>query len=359
MIHKPGIHFGMEAAEYHADESLSTSALKLILQDPEEYWENSHMNPNRPPEEVKDNMTRGTLWHCRILEPERFDEKYVVAPHITGGDFEGKRVLKTVADMQAWLDDNGIHYKKSMNKESFERAVMEGWKLGLGDPEPYLFDRMNEDFGIIHAGKTVIWGKDAYEEMLAAEKAVQDHPYFSKVFQGGMSEVAIFWIDEETGIPMKGLIDKLKPNVIMDYKTLYVPRGKPARKAALDAIKFEKYDLQSAVYIIGMAHVVNALNAGTASVYGNVEASFIDKLVQSPEKKFGFVFQKEDRPYTVRGLTVVRRGGDLFNVFGAGLLHMQQGIQTFQRFRELYGEKRWVDPDGMIEIADHEVYYAM
>ena len=53
MQHKPGIYFNMPEQEYHADPSLSTSGIKLLLQDPEEYWDpnirirpipNSHFN---------------------------------------------------------------------------------------------------------------------------------------------------------------------------------------------------------------------------------------------------------------------------------------------------------------------------
>lgn len=357
MIHKPGIYFGMTDAEYHADPSLSTSGIKKLVTDPEEYWDQSAMNPNRPPDEVKDALVRGKLWHCAILEPENFDAKYALSPTLTG-DFGDKAVLKTMDDMKSWLDANGVYYKKSGNKTDLEKAVWEAWRLGAGDPEPYLFDRENANFAVDNAGRTVIWGAKEYNEMLAAKAVIDGHPYFSQVFAGGYAEVSIFWTDAETGIPMKARLDKLKPRVILDYKTMHVPRMKPARKAALDAIKFEKYDVQVAVYTIGLANVINSILAGTAVIEGDVEGAFIDELIQSVEKPFGFVFQKEDRPYTVRGLKVVRRGGDLFNVFGNGLVEMQRGIELYRRFKELYGDDRWIDPEGMIEVQDHDIYYS-
>lgn len=347
----------MPEAEYHADPSLSTSGIKKLLQDPEEYWDQSPMNAFPPVREDNDATFRGSLWHCRILEPENFDRKYVLAPFIDE-DFAGDKViLRTIEDMAAWLDSNRIAYKKSGKKADFMRWVQDAWKLGLGDREPYIFDLENATFEADNVGRTVIWSRDEYEEMLAAEQVMKLHPYFSKVFQGGMSEVSIFWIDEESGIPMKARIDKLKPGVILDYKTMHVGRGKSTRKAALDAIKYEHYDVQVAVYTIGLAHVINMINAGTAVISGDVPGAFMDKLVQTVEKPFGFVFQKSERPYTVRGLKVVRRGGDLFNVFGAGVYYMQQGIQIYQKFHELYGQNQWFDPDGMVEVADHEIYY--
>lgn len=359
MIHKPGIYFGLPEDEYHADPSLSSSGIKLLLSDPEEFWDQSPWNPHRPPREEKDCLARGSLWHCRILEPENFERKYAIAPHINDDFVDGRAILRTVADMKEWLEDNNIMYKKSLDKNGLSNAVWEAWKLGLGAPEPYLFDRENAEFAADNEGKTVIWSPQVYNEMLEAEAAILAHPVFSRVFMGGMSEVSIFWIDEESGIPMKCRVDKLKPNAILDYKTCYVQRGVALRDAALRAIKYEKYDVGVAVYTIGVANAVNMINAGTAEIWGDVPGTFIDELRKSAEKQYGFVFQKESRPYTARGLKVVRRGGDTFNVFGAGLFYMQRGIQIYQQFHELYGEnKRWFCPEGMIEIADHEIYYS-
>jgi hypothetical protein len=357
MYHKPGIYFGMSDAEYHADPSLSTSAIKKLIQDPEEYWDQSFMNPNPPPREQKDCLARGTLWHCRILEPELFNKKYVLAPFVDSDAAEGRKILRTMADMKDWLEENGVVYKKSANKDELEKSVWEAYRLGLGNPEPYLFDRENIEFANKNQDRTVIWSREIYRDMLAAERAFEEHPYFSQVFKGGHSEVSIFWVDD-SGLPMKGRIDKLKPNAILDYKTLHVQRGKSTRQAALNAIKFENYDIQVAVYTLGLANVINLINAGNAEISGDVSGEFIDALCVSPEKPFGFVFQKEDRPYTIRGLKVVRRSGDLFNVFGNGLVLMNRGIETFLEYKERFGNKRWFSMDGLIEVADHEIYYS-
>ncbi len=359
--HKPGIYFGMPDTEYHADPSLSASGIKKLITDPEEFYDTWAMNPNPAPRENKDCLSRGTLWHCRILEPELFDQKYILAPHLQPGFFSSDvQILRTIDDMKGWLDANLVPYKKSgWNKPDFERAILEAYKLGLGKPEPYLIDFESAAFVERHKDKTVIWSREILDAMLAAERAVMEHPYFSKVFQGGMSEVSIFWVDQDTGIPMKRRVDKLKPRVNLDYKTLYVARGKSTRKAALDAIKYERYDLDVAVTTIAVAQAVNMINAGTGVIEGDVPGAFIDEFRQTPEKPFGFVFQKEERPYTVRGLKIVRRGGELFNVFGNGLVAMQTGLQLYQKYWEEFGpNRRWVDQEGMTEVGDHEIYYA-
>lgn len=361
MIHEPGIYFGMPEAEYHADESLSTSGIKKLIQDPEEFWDASSMNPAPPAREVKDHLARGTLWHCRILEPENFYNKYAAARHLMEGFDDEFETLETVSDMQAWMTRNNFAYKKSSKKDELAGLCAYYWKTygaAACSTMPYLIDWEKAAFQAENPGKTLIWSREIWESMLAAEAAIKAHPYFSRVFEGGMSEVSIFWVDPESKIPMKCRVDKLKERVILDYKTMNVKRNKSAKDAALGAIKWEHYDIQTAVYTIGVAHAVNMINDGTGVIWGDVPGPFIDEFRRTPEKPFGFVFQKEDRPYTVRGLKVVRKGGDTFNVFGAGLFYMQQGIQLYQEYKARYGEARWVEPSGMEEIRDDEIYYS-
>lgn len=357
---KPGIYFGLPDTDYHADPSLSTSGIKKLLQDPEEYWDTAAWNRDAAPRESKAALERGTLWHCRMLEPDKFHERYALAPNLMGGFGENHEVLYTVEDIKAWLDRNRVQYRKSGRKSDLEQAVKDAVRLGYYDgAAPYLYDYENQLFTAENPGKVIIWSNNIYDAMIEAEGAIQEHPYFSKIFKGGMAEVSIFWVDPETNIPMKARIDYLKPNAILDYKTLYVARNKSARLAALNAIKYEHYDIQTAVYTLAAAHAVNMMNDGTGVIWGDVPGDFVDQFKKNSEKPFGFVFQKEDRPYTVRGLKVVRRGGDTFNVFGAGLFYMQQGIQLYQKYFDLYGHnQKWFDPEGMIEVADHEIYYS-
>jgi hypothetical protein len=178
-------------------------------------------------------------------------------------------------------------------------------------------------------GKTVIWSDDVWDDMLFAERVMLLHPYLSKVFQGGMLEVSIFWRDSETGMPLRCRIDKLKPGAILDYKTLGLRRGISIDKAALNSIKYEKYDLQAAMYTVGVAMAVNMITDRTGVIEGDVDGAFIDELRATVEKPFGFVFQQSERPCAVRGRSLARCGSDMFNAFGNGLLSMQEGIRRY------------------------------
>lgn len=358
----PGIYFDLPEQEYHDDPSLSCSGIKKLLEGPEQYWFDSWMNPHRPARETKDCLARGTLWHCRMLEPENFDNKYVRAPFYNEIENGGMEILDTISDMRAWMERNNFHgYKKSGSKAEYIDAVLQAEKIIQCDKKPYIIEYEKDWLIKNNPGKTVIWSRALWEEMLAAEAAILEHEYFSRVFAGGKSEVSIFWVDEQSGIPMKCRIDKLKPTAILDYKTLHVPRGKTVDKAALDSIKFEKYDLQSALYVIAVAQAISMLNDKTGEVYcfgsGAGLGDFLDELKKTPEKPFAFVFQQEERPNAVRGKKVVRQGGELFSVFGNGVFQMQQGIEIWLEYWNRFGVKRWVDPRGIEEIGESEIYY--
>lgn len=357
--HAPGIYFGMPDLEYRQDPSVSTSDIKILLEGCEQYWHESWMNPHRPPRVEKDHLARGTLWHCRILEPENFGRKYIQAPALGELAQEGYEVLETIGQMRAWLERNGFQgFLKTGRHADYVDAVKTAVKvLPHYDTKPYLADEERERLISENPDATVLWSQDLVEEMLAAERAMMRHPYFCQVFQGGMSEVSIFWIDPETGIPMKARIDKLKPRAILDYKTLSVQRGKGILQSALAAIKYEKYDLQAAVYTIAVGQAVRMLNEGTGVVWGDVPGEFIDQIKKQPEKPFGLIFQQVEAPHAVRGRIISRQGGDLLNCFGNGLWHMQRGIEVWLRNWETYGVKPWIDTEGLIEVQDNEIYY--
>lgn len=347
MIHEQGIYFGLPEADYFADQSLSRSGICTLLQSPEDFWFNSWMNPEKPPEEEKDCLARGKLWHTRILEPHMFEAKY--AKGVFESDLEGVKILRTIADMKEHLGEG--NFKSTWKKSDYEEA------LALDD-DIYLWDCQNAEAEAEAKaqGKICIWSEQVWENMIYAEKMMNS--YNLGIFENGMPEVSIFWKDTETGVPLKSRIDYLRPDIIGEYKTLYVQRGKNLRKAALDAIKWEKYDIQAAMATIAVAMGINMINSGSGIVSGDVDGKFLDALKVMPEKPFVFAFQQEEKPNAVRSLRVTRHGGDLFNVFGSGMMQMNQGISLYNQYWEKFGDKQWLDASGITDVQEGEIYYS-
>jgi hypothetical protein len=45
-----GVHFGLPLETYLADPAISSSDIRCLLRSPSDYWWQSHMNPEPPPE---------------------------------------------------------------------------------------------------------------------------------------------------------------------------------------------------------------------------------------------------------------------------------------------------------------------
>lgn len=161
----------MESKNYFDRPELSNSALNKFAISPKHYlWSKAHKQQPTPA------MIFGSAFHCFILEPEKFKDSFFVL------DTE-KRPDKTMT-MAA-----------KANKE---------WK---------------EQMIIANRGKTQIdmFDMQTIELMKAC---LMEHPgakdLLSKVTD---TEKEIFWTDEITGIKMKGKLDGLGDNFIIDLKT--------------------------------------------------------------------------------------------------------------------------------------------
>lgn len=115
---------------------------------------------------------------------------------------------------------------------------------------------------------------DRAREMAAA---VRHHPLAAGLLQTGRAEQALFWTDEETGVPCRALVDwmTVRPSrlLLVDYKT--------CASASLDGI-------EKAVYQYGY-HIQRAFYLAGVRALG---------LSKQPPA-FTFIFQEKAAPYLV------------------------------------------------------------
>ena len=65
---------------YHADtRRISKTGLDYLTRSPAHYWER-YLNPDRAEDEPTPAMVFGSLFHTLVLEPEKYERRYVVAP---------------------------------------------------------------------------------------------------------------------------------------------------------------------------------------------------------------------------------------------------------------------------------------
>jgi exodeoxyribonuclease VIII len=167
-IVEPGIYTGMPFEEYLAIDAINQTGLKLFGRSPAHYL---HSVIQEDEEDESAAKQRGTICHAGVLEPERFEQEYVIGPFVD---------LRTKAGKEEWAA-----------------------------------------FCAKHPGKYHIRGADG-AAMLGARRAIWSQPFAKQILSDrGPIEVAVVWRDKPTGLLCKCRVDKLceKMGIVIDLKT--------------------------------------------------------------------------------------------------------------------------------------------
>lgn len=159
----------MTDAEYFSVPAISASQIKQFDKGAYWFWKTSPFNPDREPEKDIDALVFGKLCHCLLLEPEKFDEEYMV-----------------------------YDFGKLRSNKKYNEAKLE-------NPNKIIINQDELD----HAKK-----------MMAA---IREHKLASLILDGATAEMPFMWVDKETGLPCKCKMDAIKRTkggiIIIDYKT--------------------------------------------------------------------------------------------------------------------------------------------
>jgi hypothetical protein len=183
-------------ADYHGSAPLSKSNLHLLTKSPAHFkYALDHKS------ETTAAMSFGTAFHAYVLEPEKFNEEFIVAPKIDRRTAEGKRIAAEIA---------------------------ESGKIPISE----------EDMTVIQTMAENVLSNQYAARLLSGEK-----------------EQSYFWTDERTGIQLKCRpdcrTDFANVSVIVDLKTC---NNAETNAFFRDCIKYG-YDLQAALYTRGVEKV--------------------------------------------------------------------------------------------------------
>ncbi|EAV6547555.1 PD-(D/E)XK nuclease-like domain-containing protein [Salmonella enterica] len=167
---QPGIYYDIPNEAYHAGPGVSKSQLDDIADTPAIYlW-----RKNAPVDTEKTkSLDTGTAFHCRVLEPEEFSKRFIIAPEFNRRTSAGKEEEKTFLEECARTGITVLTAEEGRKIELMYQSVM---ALPLGQ-----------------------W----------------------LVESGGYAESSVYWEDPETGILCRCRPDKIIPEFhwIMDVKT--------------------------------------------------------------------------------------------------------------------------------------------
>ncbi|EFF4745503.1 exodeoxyribonuclease VIII [Escherichia coli] len=200
---EPGIYYGISNENYHAGPGVSKSQLDDIADTPALYlW-----RKNAPVDTTKTKtLDLGTAFHCRVLEPEEFSNRFIVAPE--------------------------FNRRTNAGKEEEKAFLME----------------------CASTGKTVITAEEGRKIELMYQRVMALPLGQWLVESAGHAESSIYWEDPETGILCRCRPDKIIPEFhwIMDMKTTAdIQRFKTAyydyRYHVQDAFYSDGYEAQFGV----------------------------------------------------------------------------------------------------------------
>ncbi len=200
---EPGIYYGISNENYHAGPGVSKSQLDDIANTPALYlW-----RKNAPVDTTKTKtLDLGTAFHCRVLEPEEFSNRFIVAPE--------------------------FNRRTTAGKEEEKAFLME----------------------CASTGKTVITAEEGRKIELMYQSVMALPLGQWLVESAGHAESSIYWEDPETGILCRCRPDKIIPEFhwIMDVKTTAdIQRFKTAyydyRYHVQDAFYSDGYEAQFGV----------------------------------------------------------------------------------------------------------------
>jgi exodeoxyribonuclease VIII len=135
-IEHKGLVFDLPIDLYHASPALSNSGITDLLRTPLHYYA-LHMDPDRPEEKESSSQLHGTLAHCAILEPEAFDQRYIVGPSVNRSTKVWKEFVATHPGRTAIQADQRDAAMRQA--ESVRALAGVGELLGYGAPEVSAF----------------------------------------------------------------------------------------------------------------------------------------------------------------------------------------------------------------------------
>ena len=238
--HADGVYFGLSDVAYHADPALGSTDIKRLAYDPEGWWHDSVLNPDREPEDDTPARIFGRAVHKVVLEGrDAFHARY-----------------------------GRCSFPGNVKAGKEERAAFE------------------------EAGKASLKADD-FDRVLTAGAAIKGNPHLADAFSGGYPEVSVFWTAD--GIRRKCRMDYVKVRATTDLKSI-----RPQRPTSFDtncrrALSDYRYDVQAAHYIAGRRAGIDLIQAGQFD--GEPEPAWLDRL--QADAAFVIVFyQAEGAPLT-------------------------------------------------------------
>lgn len=221
----------MSPDNYHQDIShVSKSGLDLINEAPRHYWW-KYLSGEYDPVKEANHFMMGTAFHVACTEPEKFFQRYAVAPNVKRNTIDGR--------------------------EEWDRFMASA------------------------AGKVILKSNDlesrdlSYDQIVKMQASIKDHKIAKKLLKSGVAEQIFTWTDPDTGAPCKIMIDWLTPDFwIVDFKSTKSAKPKKFDRSVFDY----RYHVQDAFYIDGFTKATGITPKGFLFVACEKKAPYCSEV---------------------------------------------------------------------------------
>lgn len=340
--HAPGVYFTMPEDEYHADPSFSSSGVKDMLVSPLDYWMRSWMNPAK---EIKDSpaMRLGSVYHKLILEGDEAMERcYAIAP--SKDDYEG--LLVSMSDLRA--------HCKSLDVKSGTTITQAVESIRAVDGSTHIWREIEDKFKaeVEESGLDIVSKEDA-EKIKSMVGLIRKHKTISEAFKGTVSEVSIFWFDEDFKMPMKARIDMLHPvGHVGELKTFSNPMRRPIPVQVARTITDRDYHISAVVYSDGVEH---AKKFKVDQFYDVPEGFDVFAFKASDFHQIVIVFVGTDVPHVVARGLAPKSNNERSMVWESAKIKFQNAMRLHHHCMKGFGENPWHDIEPIKYLRDEEV----
>lgn len=359
-----GVFFGLPNEAYQADRALGSSDLKECLLQVVQWHgrkRNSvwmeHLKPKGKDADVESIHTAfGSALHCAVLEPDAFDDRYMIEP-------EAPNWPETIDQIRLAVQSSGnghfLPSSKSAPKAHYEAAARHANIKTMSD--------WAEEKRLMAEGRIQISAKWKFE-LLTLQRVIERHSVAGKWVRGGRSEVSVFWTDEH-GHRYKCRFDYLKIGRVCDIKTYGIKKGKTPVDSFLQARDDFAYDFSAAHYMDIRVNVLpDLVKAGaifevfTAEEVDGVwqvgfeeaspaDVAFMDKVAAHDKPTWAWLAAAK---FGIPEVDIVVFPDDLL-AWSAAAEQVKEAKRNYQKMREIFGdddESMWTEDRGTIVLNE-------
>ena len=224
-------------------------------------------------------------------------------------------------------------------------------RIKAKDPKAIIFDDILATFrAMVERDGLEVLKPDAMREVREAAASIGRNPHLARAFSGGVSEVSVFWRDED-GMPCKSRFDYLKPRTIVDLKKIANARERPFPVAMRLAIAEYRYDISARHYLDGYAYLHDF--AAEGRVFGDcpLRPDWGERIAAPEDMRWTWVFHQTDGAPVTEGLELLP-GSPALNRAAREILAAKR---TWLAYMEKYGTAPWVSDAPIATLTEAEL----